>query len=501
MNSPVRKRLLIVVCLVGVIGLVIALFLLRAAGILPGGSGADQGPHPQSSSEKLLDKKGPADVFGIVKDEAGNPLQGAVVRAVQTTFELYTYDVREIARVETSEDGTYSLNGFAVDTRYRLAASAPGFLESASKAFRFKQKQTEIDFALKKALSAQDKEFTTRADEVETILREARAYLDEYESGRITYSILETSSPVKLSEKEIEKAMKNYEELLRKKGFPDDRIPVLLEDYRTVMEKQGRKTEWTHYGCLVEHIFDGQNFYTNVTYDEETRPPDVSELYNTKYVRDGKETVIQEFLRTKEDGRQEWSRAAEVGRGPGGPTSHNLNGPFERLFFNKEYLTWEGWELVGRGERDGVTVYTIENKTVPHFVHTVEIAPELGYAIVEHRQQRHTGSKTVYSWRYEDMTWDASAEMYYPANIIHESRGIADGGEERISRTTWTLEDVELDIDIPDKTFEVPFIEGLNVTDYRFDPSKRYTHEYPDKVEEYTRMLDEEVAAMKDESQ
>jgi hypothetical protein len=59
---------------------------------------------------------------------------------------------------------------------------------------------------------------------------------------------------------------------------------------------------------------------------------------------------------------------------------------------------------------------------------------------------------------------------------------------------------VALDIDIPEETFVVPFTEGLSVTDYRFNPPKKYTHKYPQGFDDYMRRIDERAAELEDSS-
>ncbi len=84
--------------------------------------------------------------------------------------------------------------------------------------------------------------------------------------------------------------------------------------------------------------------------------------------------------------------------------------------------------------------------------------------------------------------------MYYPRKIINEIRFFGDDGQERrIALEIKTLREVELNIDVPDETFEVPFIKGLKVTNYRFDPPKRYKHESPNALDRFLERLDEKL--------
>ncbi len=49
------------------------------------------------------------DVFGVVEDDTGNPLQGARVRAILIASNICTDEVQEVSANETLRDGSYSM--------------------------------------------------------------------------------------------------------------------------------------------------------------------------------------------------------------------------------------------------------------------------------------------------------------------------------------------------------------------------------------------------------
>ena len=436
-------------------------------------------------------------VFGVVKDAAGNPLPAALVRAIQITSDVYKYDVREVAVTMTLEDGTYSLDDFLLGNCYRLIAFAPGFLASSSEKFVLEEEQTEINFALARDEPLKDDgPDPADLDEVETILRGARNSLDKFQSGRILFTMSTANSPVDYSGEEIEEKMRIQEEIFRQAGLAEDEMPRQLEEAREHFEGENRRTKWESYEdhTECEYIFKGKNSHARIAVRRDSLPPGYSQLIEEEYVKDSKHTYIQESISIGEDGRETVSRWAQID----GVSRHSsLRSPLVKLFsFGEHVLPSEGWDVTGIQERDGEIVYALENNNDPRLAFTLEIAPEKGYSIVGHTNSRLDGSSNaVYSNRYEDLTWEPAAGMYYPRKIIYEIRSKGSKGQERVTVLINTLKEVELNIDIPDETFDVPFIEGLRVTDLRFDPPKTYKHEYPNALYVYEKLLDRQAAS------
>jgi protocatechuate 3,4-dioxygenase beta subunit len=87
-----------------------------------------------------------ADVFGIVRDEAGSPISGAEVRAVQGTDHDRGTDIL----TSTMGDGTYSLSGlyFPSASPYQVVASTEGYALAYSEPFFMNNPPKRIDLTL-----------------------------------------------------------------------------------------------------------------------------------------------------------------------------------------------------------------------------------------------------------------------------------------------------------------------------------------------------------------
>lgn len=324
---------------------------------------------------------------------------------------------------------------------------------------------------------------------LEVIIAGTKGYLGRFKSGRIVYTRTASFSPTKFSDEEIEKGLNIMAEGFRKKGIPEDRIESHLSEYRVRLEERRMETEWVKSSVEGEYVFKGPN--AHATIKDRSR----DEVYE-RFIKNGKDIIIMSRLTTK-DGYEVLTSQAEVA-GPSRASAF-LDSPLETLLRNTEWLEWKSWSVSGTEKRDGSSVYRLQDESDGDWSHFLEIDMEKRFAITRHTQRRsdNAGLIRTHQHQYNNLAWDASAEVYYPREIVIEHRTQSSQGDDRIYRAVYTLNEVKLNIDIPDETFDIPFTEGLEVTDYRFDPPKHYAHEYPQELEEYMRTLDEQVRALK----
>lgn len=87
-----------------------------------------------------------ADVFGIVRDEAGRPISGADVKAIQCGGLHWGLEIS----TATIEDGTYSLSGlhFPSASPYQIVASSNGYAHAYSESFYLNDAPKRVDLSL-----------------------------------------------------------------------------------------------------------------------------------------------------------------------------------------------------------------------------------------------------------------------------------------------------------------------------------------------------------------
>ncbi len=99
----------------------------------------------QRTDEPTLDR---VDVFGVVRDEAGSPVNGAEVKAFQGSGLHYGAAIL----AKTAQDGEYSLSGlhFPSSNPYQVVALAEGYAPSFSGSFYLNDPPKRVDLILSK---------------------------------------------------------------------------------------------------------------------------------------------------------------------------------------------------------------------------------------------------------------------------------------------------------------------------------------------------------------
>jgi hypothetical protein len=511
-GSSGRNTVLIVACIGVVLAVVLTMVSLRRYDTTLVAPNIQQGEYQESHPLAQRDlpahtppaavKEDLPDVFGVVEDDLGNPLRGAVVRAILMASNIYDDD-HEVSAAETLTNGTYSHNGFALGNRYRLTASAQGFVSSSIEIPDFKEERTEINFVLTRNQPVRDKKSGLEHDELKAIISGATASLAGYRSGRILYTMEDGVAPTHNSAEQIQDILKRYETSLKEKGFSEDDVRSSVDEYRATLEEANNRTEWTHSSVEGEYVFEGENLYVSVRhlppsdgkilYIDVKHPPPLNATQQ-RYINNGRDTVVAEGILMQE-GKEVLVRYAEVG----GPQSAGagVDPPFRTVFQNRELLTKEGWRIADISKRGGGISYTLENTSDSHWSDTLEISPEKQYTITEHRGQNINKPNIIFKYRYNNLTWDAATRMYYPREVITEGLDLARPNDDQITyRKTYSVNEAVFNIDIPDETFVMPYIDGLVIKDYRFHPPKTYTLERPEWFDEYMNALDNQAAAL-----
>ena len=104
---------------------------------------------PQNTSDKA--ESAAVDVFGVIRDEKGNAMAGALVRALQIESGAKRYD----ATATTGSDGMYTLKGLHINSPflYKIIASAPGYAATYSEDFALGRNSREVNITLLKGVS------------------------------------------------------------------------------------------------------------------------------------------------------------------------------------------------------------------------------------------------------------------------------------------------------------------------------------------------------------
>jgi hypothetical protein len=91
------------------------------------------------------------DVFGVVRNEAGSPISGAEVKALQGSDYHRGADISTV----TMKDGSYSLRGlhFPSSSPYQVVASTEGYAPASSGLFFISHPPKRIDLTLTKGAS------------------------------------------------------------------------------------------------------------------------------------------------------------------------------------------------------------------------------------------------------------------------------------------------------------------------------------------------------------
>ncbi len=404
---------------------------------------------PPSSSEAFDDALSLPDVLGVVEDEAGNPLHGALVRAVQITSNVYQSDVREIAVAETLEDGAYSHSGFVLGKRYRLIASAQGFLESSSKAFDFERQRTEINFELSKDESV---EFEVD-DELEAIFSGAKASADRFHSGRIVYTGVHVFQPIRYTDEQLIKFFRGQEKLYRSDPLmvmSEEQIQYALARDREQMLNAQIRTVASTGRFSGEYIFEGDNsyhyvfLYGKITYE--------------RYVYENKATVIEE-----QSGRKS-ARIQKAGR----LNLSNLRSPLFQFLRLMSSLSSKKWRISDTQLTAGSMAYTLQTENYGTETEA-QILPEKSYSISRYNM---TSKGLTMDYSFSNMKWSEDLGAYYPTEIR----------EEAADRYTniYHFEEVEFNKDYDDSIFKPVFEEGQTIYDGRFDPPRSYEYKTPE---------------------
>lgn len=106
-----------------------------------------------------------ADVYGVIRDEKGKPVNGAEVHAFQFDSGAKRYD----ATTTTRDDGTYSLKGLHINNPYpyRIIASMPGYASTSSEVFALDGTPREVDITLSKGASLSGRVSTSAGEGIE----------------------------------------------------------------------------------------------------------------------------------------------------------------------------------------------------------------------------------------------------------------------------------------------------------------------------------------------
>lgn len=479
MNKGIRRRLSQTALSISlVLGVAMLVFLAFQGHEEAADSGknepAGSAQAPSSAELRSATKEGLPDVSGVVEDEAGNPLRGALVRAIHIISEVYLYDV---ATTETPEDGKYSLDGLLSDNRYRLVASAPGFVSSASETFIFEEEQAEINFVLANAPAAED----DAPNEVETIISGIEASIERIRSGRIVYTREIMASPSRYTDEDIEMAVVNALERLQERGDSEEEIKWQIRELRAAMERSRRQTGWrSFYEAEGEYIFEGDNSYHVFTTVG-------SEHVQEAYVSGGKTICVDTYegsriSATIVNGKIEYMRPY---RNP----LHDLITLPSNYFSNFR----DSWEISSVGGPEGEGAYTISSDK-PYL--SITVLPEKEYYITNMTSIMNIhGSIRGNRWKFSKMRWDSNAGIFYPMEFLLEEFGAKKDRKERFE-----FIEVEFGKDYDDDIFKPEFQEGTVITDRRFDPYKKFKYTYPE-TDKYLEGLDEKVKELKSDKQ
>lgn len=124
-----------------------------ALGAAPGF--AQQSPLPTEKPATFNGKRNPKedksrqrDLSGIVEDEAGRPIDGAVVRIKDTrSGEVFDYI--------TKQDGAYEFHELDMDIDYNLTAQRKGFDDAAKKLSKYdSRKPATLNFEMQRSKKA-----------------------------------------------------------------------------------------------------------------------------------------------------------------------------------------------------------------------------------------------------------------------------------------------------------------------------------------------------------
>ena len=401
-------------------------------------------PPSPASRLQTVRKENLPNIFGVVRDEAGSPLHGALVRALHIASDIYQF----VAGAETLEDGAYSLDGFLLDKRYMLVASAPGFASSASDVFQPEGEQAEIDFVLARI----------EVDaEVEAIISGAKAHAQKFRSGRFRYTAVSATGPIHYTDEQIERQIEKQERIFRSDPLitmSEEQIQSLLARERKQMVDQQQSNETSKGSYSGEYIFEGNNLHHIVLL--------YRGLILEKYVYENEETVF-----SNEGDRS----SATIG---GHSSQSELYSPLNHFLRLLSSLSaWE-WRILDRQQAGGGMTYTLQ-RTIYETETEIEVVifPEKGYYINEYKTRHKSGVTRRYS--FADMKWNADLGGYYPSEIREESHSAI------VDRTlTLSLDEVEFNKDYDDNIFKPVFEEGMRITDRRFDPPKRFIYRHPE---------------------
>lgn len=326
-----------------------------------------------------------------------------------------------------------------------------------------------------------------------TVLNGATASLDRYQSGRISYETEHATSTMYFFDEEIEEEVNRLKERLKKGGASEEFAISAANRDRERMRTDRTRTRWgqTTYAC--QYTFAGDSSSIVLTYNNTDRK-------RQRYFNMGKETIIEDEMLRRPDGEKARDFRAYVRNGNAISHMGEFQGPIADLLQLRELMKHDGWMATEVSEKAGEVVYTLEYKELPSVQFAVDVIPEKEYFIRRIILSKGGESSPFKTQEYSNEKWLVSANLYFPMTItteFHSKRRATDPADDRVARETMAVKDVELNVDIPIDSFDVPFMKDLMVTDYRFDPPRTYRHTHPDALDEYLRKLDEQTPPKK----